>query len=169
MATYIKIASSTVGAGGATSVTFSSIPSTYTDLKLVSSARSTSSGDFILGQLNSITTSYSSVVLEGTGSGTGSYSYTDTGLQIGQTVGSTATANTFANNECYISNYASANYKSASTDTVTEDNAASGTRQKIIANLWSNTAAISSIQIVQKAGQTFAQYSTFTLYGVSNA
>ena len=41
MATYIQIGSTvTVGAGGAANITFSSIPSTYTDLKLVWSARS---------------------------------------------------------------------------------------------------------------------------------
>lgn len=44
MATYIKIGSVEVGAGGASSIDFSSIPATYTDLVLKMSARVSTGG-----------------------------------------------------------------------------------------------------------------------------
>ena len=40
MATFTKIASATVGSGGASSIEFTSIPSTYTDLVIKLSMRS---------------------------------------------------------------------------------------------------------------------------------
>ena len=67
------IAKQTVGAGGATSVTFSNIPQTYTDLKVVCSTReSTDSylGVYFNGDTNSA--NYTSIILRGNGSGAAS-------------------------------------------------------------------------------------------------
>ena len=164
-ATYEPIATRTLTVNAAT-VVFSSIPQTYTDLVLFSSIRSASSGDFVLARLNGVTTGYTAIVVEGTGSGTGSYSYTDAGIHVGSSNDSSYTANSFASNATYFPNYAGSANKSASSDFVTETNAVDGTRQKLSAELWSNTAAITSMTIVQKAGQSFAQNSTFTLYGI---
>ena len=46
--TYELISSVTVGAGGTTSVSFASIPQTYTDLKLVGSARGSRASQYII-------------------------------------------------------------------------------------------------------------------------
>jgi hypothetical protein len=74
------------------------------------------------------------------------------------------TANTFGSGDFYIPNYTSANYKSVSYD-VTEENNATQSYSQLGAGLWSNTAAITSITLT--AVPTFAQYSTFYLYGVA--
>ena len=82
--------------------------------------------------------------------------------------GATATASTFGNGDIYIPNYAGSNYKSASADTVSENNASTG-YDDMTAGLWSNTAAITSIAISSFTSSTIIQYSTFYLYGIKNS
>jgi hypothetical protein len=161
--TFTKIASVTVGAGGSATVTFSSIPSTYTDLVIKSSARNTSGGAGLQVSFNGSTgtTRY----LEGNGASVSSG--TDTQMYAGDTVPSSFTANVFSNNELYILNYTSSNYKSSSSDAVTENNS-STSYIDLYANIWSSTAAITSITLYPNAN-SFAQYSTFTLYGIKNS
>jgi len=161
--TYTLLETITVGAAEAASVTFNSIPQTgYTDLVVKVSTRSaTSNFDYFL-RFNGVTTNYSDRWLYG--NGTAAASITNSGIYIEGNRG-TWTANTFSNTEVYIPNYTSANYKSVSVDTVTENNAADATAL-ITAGLWSNTAAITSIAVFPGAGN-IAQYSTFSLYGVS--
>lgn len=167
MATYIKIASNTVGSGGAASVTFSSIPSTYTDLVLKMSVRCTDNVDYGTMTLNSSSANFSSKKLYGDGSSALSSTRTDNYV-IGFFDQSAATANTFSNIEAYFPNYRSSNYKSFQLDGVTENNSASGAIANMAAYLWSNTAAITAVSFIPASGN-FAQYSTFTLYGISNA
>ena len=166
MATYQLISSVTVGSGGAATMTFSSIPATYTDLLLKISSRNTSGGaDNHRISFNGNTTSYSFRSLEGNGS-TASSINASTRI-IGVINGSSSTASTFSNNEIYIPNYTSSNFKSFSADAVSENNATTAYAQ-LWANLWSNTAAITSIDIDANT-LTFAQYTTAYLYGISNA
>ena len=172
MATYIKIASNTVGAGGVASVTFSSIPSTYTDLVLKMSVRdnTAATGKDYKIEFNGVTTSYNYRRIYGDSAA--AYSDTAATGQSATIDSASATANTFANCEIYIPNYASANYKSWSADTVSENNAsaANSAYANLYAGLWSNTAAINSVAIKPISGTpTIQQYSTFTLYGISNA
>jgi hypothetical protein len=158
-----KIADTTVESP-VTTVTFSSIPSGYTDLKLVVSARTDSAAVYGIGFIrpNGATTNLSNKVLEGTGSGAGSYSETSWRFEPN---GGTSTSSTFGNAEIYIPNYAGSNNKSASADTVQETNATAA-YSYLKAYLWSNTAAITSIDIVTNSGQSWQANSTFTLYGV---
>ena len=169
--TYELIASQTVGVLGATSITFSSIANTWTDLKLVSSTRSTvTSNNFYLGQFNgdSGTSNYRTIILQGDGSSASSISRTsDAGIWAGQSDQSTTTANTFSNNEMYIPNYTSSNYKSISVDSVLENNATT-TYSDLNAGLWLSTAAITQKSLVPSVGN-FAQYSSFYLYGIKNS
>jgi hypothetical protein len=79
--------------------------------------------------------------------------------------GTSYTANTFASNDIYIPNYTSSNYKSAISDTVTENNATLSFAD-LYAGLWRSTSAITSITIGPN-GTGFAQYSTFSLYGIT--
>jgi len=162
--TYKKIASVTVGSGGASSIDFSSVPSTYTDLVIKVSARdTTANGEFYL-RFNSSTTNYSDRWLYGTG--TAASSTTNTKLDF-FLASSGYTANTFGNTEIYVPNYTSSNYKSVSGDSVQENNA-TASYTLLEAGLWSDTAAITSVNLIP-AGGTFAQYSTATLYGIKNS
>ena len=169
--TFELIASSTVGSGGAASIDFTSIPSTFTDLCLIYSARGTGGTLDIVNKINfnSNTSNYSDRFLEGTGSAVSSGSNVWSGSAgfAGEATGSTTTANTFSNVQLYIPNYASSNNKSYSVDSVLENNA-TATRQHLVAGLWSNSAAISSFSIVPNVG-TFAEFTTAYLYGVKNA
>jgi hypothetical protein len=165
--TYTLIGSPiVVGSGGASSAVFSSIPNTFTDLQLLCSTRnSTSATQDLKLTFNGSSSSYNEIYLIGTGSGTGSGSQTY--AQVGITPGSSVTASTFTNTSIYIPNYAGSNYKSISNDDVMENNATLG-YQWLSANLWSNTAAITSITLIPASGN-FVQYSTFYLYGISNS
>jgi hypothetical protein len=165
--TFELIASSTVGSGGVSAITFSSIPSTYTDLCLKVSARADASTVAMIATFNGSTSGYSNKRLYGTGSSVASDSYLTTGIICVLCNDSTYTANTFANGEMYIPNYAGSTYKSASLDGVSENNATTAYAM-LTAGLWSNTAAITSITLTPTSGNV-VQYSTAYLYGVKNA
>ena len=162
--TYTLIASSTVGSGGAATIDFTSIPQTYTDLKIVLSIRSnfTELDTYLL--FNSSSTSFTGKRLYGSGTAAASDS---TSRSYGLINMSSYTASTFANNEIYIPNYTSSNYKSYSVDSVTENNATSA-YAIFVAGLWSNTAAITSITFALSTAN-FVQYSTAHLYGIKNS
>jgi len=164
-----KIATVEVGSAGASSIAFTSIPSGYTDLKLVVSGRADGAFDWhqLYLELNG-STSISVRMLQGSGSAAASYnnSVGECGPIIG---GSTATANTFGSAELYFPNYSSASNKSISVDGVSETN---GTTiyQILSAGLYSSSSAISQITVKPKDAsavyRNFVQYSTATLYGI---
>jgi len=161
-----KIATVEVGAGGAASIDFTGIPGTMTDLMVMMSARSNFAEhrSVPLVQYNGSTTGYTYRRLYGiptiaTGSDTASFQLFD------YITGASATASTFGNGCLYIPNYAGSSYKSSSSDGVAEMNFAYG-GLSLVANLWSNTAAITSIKIYS-ADWSFVQYSTATLYGIT--
>jgi hypothetical protein len=149
----------------ASTITFSSIPQGYTDLKVVVSARTTrtsNSQDWVKISFNGVTTNLSERTLYGDGSTTGSY--TDT-LVYGGTTSDAATANTFGSTEFYIPNYAGNTNKSISVDGVSENNATLVTTT-LTAGLWSSTAAITSITLAPYTGPNFVANTTATLYGI---
>ena len=166
--TMTLIASNTVGSGGAASVTFSSIPQTYTDLKVVVSARTNGAGANsnpwtpLIVTLN-LTTTTSSKQLYGTGSGTGS----DSSVNNIYVADTDNTANTFSNSEIYIPNYTSTNQKSYSANSATENNA-TASLALMAAGLTNLTSAITSVTLAPDTN-SFAQYSTFYLYGIKNS
>jgi hypothetical protein len=165
MATYIQIGSTvTVGAGGAANITFSSIPSTYTDLLVKLSSRTSSASletNVMIG-FNGSTASFTNKYVAGNGSGTFSGSYA---RLSGKSPAATATSSTFGNTEIYIPNYAGSANKSYSSDSVAETNGSSITMQ-LNAGLWSVTSAITSIELTSDGSDNFVQYSTATLYGI---
>ena len=170
--TYELIASSSLANNTTNTVTFSSIPQTYTDLKLVISARSDVTGQQyanIVMQPNGATTNLSDknlFTINGTSAGSGG----DNEMVIGQAATGDQTANVFGNSEAYIPNYTGSNYKSSSMDGVNENNA-TGAAVTMFAGLWQNTAAITSLDIkfLSGSGTNFKQYSTFYLYGIKNS
>ena len=165
--TYSKLASTTVGAGGTSAITFSNIPQNYTNLVVKASVRDTGAVSVGVGYsfsmgFNGTTTNltYRSLYaynVAGPLSGTNTqiYAFSDAAND---------TASTFTNTEFYIPNYTSSSNKSVSVDDIAENNTTyAGLR--IGAGLWSNVTAINSIQLYP-AYANFAQYTTATLYGI---
>lgn len=170
MATFVKIATVTVGAGGAASIEFTSIVGTYTDLAVKYSLR-TDRVDTVSAlrlTFNSSATSYSNRMIEGNGASAASYTGGSTYIDLGYAPAANATASTFNNHEIYLPNYSSANNKSVSIDAVQENNTTTA-YANLIAGLWSNSAAITSIKVVPSTAVNFVQYSTATLYGISKS
>jgi hypothetical protein len=171
--TFVKIASVSVGSGGAANIDFTSIPSTYTDLCIKVSARTNGStaNNWQSGALtfNGSTSGYSGILLAGRGD-LSAVSITSTTSNIEFAFYSSdagTTASTFASNDIYVPNYAGSNNKSVSSDIAEEDNAARALAG-ICAGLWSNSAAINRVTLTSNNG-SFVQYSTATLYGIKNS
>ena len=167
--TYVKIATVTVGGGGASFMDFTSIPSTYTDLCLVASLRSDKPSygfsNYSLS-INGSTSTFTTRYIEGNGASATSGS-TSTGAS-GNINGPASTASTFSNTQFYFPNYTSSANKSYSLDHVTEANATTAW-MNLTAGLWSTTSAITSLTLTEGNSSVFAQYSTATLYGISNS
>ena len=154
--TYVAIATQTLGSATA-SVTFSSIPSTYTDLVLVVNGAA-SAGDNIYLQFNGdTTTNYSGTYIYGDGTSAVSGRNTTTATA---SIGYLSTTQGSA--ICHIMNYANTTtYKTylARWNGLTTLVAAS-------VALWRKTPeAITSIK-VGFASSTFNTGSTFSLYGI---
>ena len=163
--TFKKIQTVTVGSGGAANIEFTSIPQTYTDLKIVYSLRSNDTnangGNFFYFQFNNTGfTGLTGRVIGGNGSTTNS----GTGSLYAFMNPSDFTASTFSNGEFYMPNYTSANNKSYSVESVNENNATAA-NVNLGAGLWSNSAAVTSVKFAPYSG-SFVQYSTATLYGI---
>jgi hypothetical protein len=167
--TYIEIASVTVGSGGASSIDFTSIAGTYTDLIVKGSFRTNrtaSLAENILVQFNGVTSSYSTKYLEGNGSSASSSTGSSSSLLSGYGDTDLNTGSTFGNWEMYIPNYAGSTNKTTSTDSVTENNASTAFAV-LSAGIWAPTGqAITSIKIFPQLGPNFMQHSTAYLYGI---
>lgn len=168
--TYTLITSQTLSAS-ATSVTFSSIPSTYTDLVLKCSTRDTQVGS-MNGTLNftlngNTSTVYSTTYVEGySASAASGRRSSQTAMYVQNLDSSGNTANTFTNIEIYIPSYTAAQNKPFSVSVAAQDNSANST-DSAYAGLFSSTTAISSITI--PATSQFAAGSSFYLYGIKNS
>jgi hypothetical protein len=169
--TYTLISSNVLGSAAA-NVTFSAIPSTYTDLVLRWSGRGTNAAIFhtVFYTYNSSAAGYSDTYLlniAGTPISSSDATPRIYGI-IGYDPASTATANTFGSGELYIPNYNSSTNKPNSSFSAPENNSATSTRFTFVgANLWSNTAAISSLTI--SCTTSFDTGSSFYLYGIKNS
>lgn len=168
MATTCKLIAKNVLSGTATSVAFSDIPATYTDLLVVHSARTDRSSfveDYIKISFNGVTTNRSMRSLYGLGTSGGSGTDTDIYTSIGA---AGSTSSTFGNGFYYIPNYAGSTNKSVSGESVQETNASSAVMY-IVAGLWSSTAAITTVTLTPYYGPNFISGSSFFLYGITKA
>lgn len=166
--TFTLIASSTAGSGGVPNFDFTSIPSTYTDLCLKTSLRSTASGGGGGAAWDNVR-----IRVNGTsGSSRALYTFDNATPESSNFTAeiyywidySGATANTFASADTYITNYASSNSKSFSIDSVTENNSIN-VALSLSAGIWSNSTAINQLTVTPTSGN-FAQFSTAYLYGI---
>ena len=154
--TYTKIASSTLGSA-ASSVTFSSIPATYTDLIIVMNGTATAAADVYLNyNTDSTSSNYSNTYMSGNGSTSGS------GYDPIPAVGLfyTTDSNIIVN----VMNYSNTNtYKNC----ISRSNTAASLVMAR-AMMWRNNSAINQV-IVKHATGNFNTGSTFNLYGIAAA
>jgi hypothetical protein len=163
--TYEPISTQTLGSA-ASSVTFSSIAGTYTDLILVSVPIVTAATTFAVRFNSDTASNYSATFLYGDGTSAGSTRFSSqTEIRISY-VATARTTNT-SNIITQIQNYSNATtFKTL----LSRDNAASDGTGAIV-GLWRATpAAITSITIIPLSGGSIINTgSTFTLYGIKSA
>ena len=160
--TYEKIATTTLGSA-ASSITFSSIAATYTDLRVTFVGASTGGANLRL-QLNTDTgTNYSKTNLYGRGATADSARSTSAGPIYLTDDGITSTPHFYAID---LFSYAGSTYKTFLWEG-SEDNNGSGSVVRGV-GLWRNTAAITSV-ILYDNGNTFNTGTTATLYGILKA
>jgi hypothetical protein len=175
--TYVAISNVTVGGSGTSSINFTSIPSTYTDLQILASIKSNRNdpNEIISVQFNtSGGTAYSLKYIIGNGglvenaTETGQSNFYFSGVASG---GSSLVTSIFGNLSIYIPNYAGSTNKSISIQSVNERNASGNytAYDWLTVGLWANTSAITSISLSSYASNTLVQYSTATLYGIKNS
>jgi len=162
---FESIQTVTVGSGGQSSISFTSIPSTYKHLQLRLMANDNGGGGgnmFI--QFNGDTgNNYAWHYLQGNGSTAGAGAAATTGSFIVGKSGSTASGNGVSVVD--ILDYQNTNkYKTSRSLNGTDYNNASGVLF-YSSGLWQNTAAVSSFTITTTGG-SFTQYSSFALYGI---
>jgi hypothetical protein len=167
---YESIATVTVGSGGASSMTFSSIPSTYQHLQLRGIAKSTinaGASTAIIVQLNgnSTITDYSTHLLDGDGSSASAYGAADDYPQ-GAIANATVNASIFGVAVIDILDYADTNKYKTVRILSGNDNNGSGTIRFGSGGLFSNTNAVTSITLVSGSSGNWSQYSSFALYGI---
>lgn len=164
---FDSIATVTVGAGGSSSITFSSIPSTYKHLQLRYIARSDravslDSMDARFNGATSTSTSYHGLL--GDGASASAYSGTITrDVSLGLLPGSSASSSTFGASVVDILDYSTAN-KNRVTRTLNGQDFNGSGQIRLVSGAWYDTTAIN--QIVLVCGGNFVQYSTFALYGI---
>jgi len=164
-ATYDKIATQTVTGSnllGTTGITFSSIPSTYTDFRLVQNLTLTAAAIGYI-QINGDTgANYSRTSLAGNGSSASS-ARTTSANQIGTDIAhETSTIGTYTAD---FMNYS--NTTTNKTVLIRNNNTAFGTEAQV--GLWRSTSAINSIKLYLDRAEYYVVGSTFTLYGIKAA
>jgi hypothetical protein len=168
---YASIQTVTVGVGGASSITFSSIPSTYTHLQIRSIAQATtvSALEDITFYLNSDTTytNYYSHRLSGNGTSASAAAIQAATYYLypGVISGSTST-NIFGGLVVDILDYANTS-KNKTTRTLSGVDLNGSGQVGLTSGLWMSTAAVTSVTFqIPNALKLINQYSSFALYGV---
>jgi len=168
---YDSIATTTLSSS-ASSVTFSSIPATYTHLQLRYIARSsrTQTQGYIVTRFNGDSgTNYSRHTVEGDGAAAESYAESTVSYgSLYQISAASNTASIFGAGVVDILDYANTNKYKTLRAATGDDKNGSG-RVYLTSGLWRNTAAITSIVFTEYNGFNFEQYSSFALYGIKGA
>jgi hypothetical protein len=164
--TYDKIATTTLGSANV-SITFSSISSAYTDLKLIFVPTSVSSQASPRLRFNSDTgTNYSYTRIRGSGTAADSTRGTSTDTII-IAAGTGVSTTTPAFYEVDLFSYAGSTNKTILSASSNDYNGAGETGR--VVGLWRSTAAISTILITIDGTTTFSTGTSATLYGILKA
>ena len=166
---YESIATTTLGTATA-SITFSSIPSTYTHLQVryIGRDNRASNSDDLMFRFNSdaTTANYNSHRLIGDGSTASADRVTGyAGTLSAFVTGATAGASMFGAGVTDILDYANTSkYKTTRSIGVNDKNGSGFV--SFISGLWMSTSAITNIEIIPLNGTLFNQYTQFALYGI---
>lgn len=168
---YWLISRTTVGSAGASTIEFTSIPSTYKHLQIRAFMRGTYAGTLVsfFCQINGETGSfYSSHHVGGTGSTTYSYAgSTQTYIELNDIAADTNTASTYSNMIMDIFDYADTNKYKTTRGFLGRDFNGSG-QLELNSGLYQKTTAVTSIKFYLGAN-AFKEYSSFALYGIKGA
>lgn len=164
--TYEPIATTTLGSAG--TITFSSIPSTYTDLRLILIGTSITAGDNVRIILNSDTgTTYSYTYMYGNGTSVASAGF---GTQFNMYLNSNNANLSDTIPTTYFVDFFSyadtSNYKTFLSNANMSLNTSGSVCQTV--GLWRSTSAITSIQITNGAA-SYNAGTTATIYGIKAA
>jgi hypothetical protein len=166
---FESIATTIVGSGGTSTITFNTIPSGYKSLQIRALSHSTGGTQpAMIMTFNSTSTNYYWHGLEGNGSGT-PYGYTagslNSGIYIYSTAGSSYNSSIYSAHVIDILDYQNTNKYKTTRSLGGEDANGSG-YLSFNSGLWQSTSAINRIDITLASSLTFAENSHFALYGI---
>jgi len=167
---YESIATVTVGAGGASNVTFSSIPSTYQHLQIRAIGRTadTQTYDNTWVSFNGDTTAsnYNWHNLLGDGGSVSTQAFTSSRVLINAVfTGTAVNSSIFGTFITDILDYANTSKFKTTRSLAGVDTNGAG-RLMLQSSLWQSTSAITSIALTNGSGANFPQHSSFALYGI---
>lgn len=170
---HVLLAETTVGAGGAASVTFSNIPADYQHLQIRGIAKNTESSGVNNAwmRLNSDSaTNYFHHGLYGDGASAASSNAVNSQSQMSLGIWATSNAagatNMFTGNIVDILDYASTSKFKTVRTLFGGDINGSGGYVGLTSGLWRSTSAVTSVTLLNGGSATFTQYTTFALYGI---
>jgi hypothetical protein len=164
--TYEPISTSTLSSG-ASSITFSSIPSTYTDLKVVLVELSSNTATQRVRFNSDTGSNYSTVMLAGNAAGTtasGSNYSSSSGIITDWYAGGSSTSPAIKTLDIF--SYTGGTFKTILINN-NNDHSGSGTSEASV-GMWRSTSAITSITLTRDGG-TYNTGTTATLYGIKAA
>jgi len=164
--TYVALQTQVLSSS-ASSITFTSIPQTYTDLRLVVTLTSATNGSSPAMRFNADSgTNYSNTYISGNGSTASSNRLSNQSLAYLASATGTATGSPmFVTGDIF--SYAGSTYKTYLSTASNVSGAAGGVERDV--GLWRNTAAITSITIILDTSANFAIGTTATIYGIQAA
>ena len=167
------IATTLVGSGGVSSVTFSNIPNTYKHLQircLSQNNRGTYGTSTYLLRINSDSgTNYYNHILSGSGASVSASAYSDTAINPNDQCG-TSTSGFFGVSVIDILDYTNTNknkvFRILGGIDINGTVAGSPGFVSINSALWNNTASITTLTFTPAHGTLWTQNSRFSLYGI---
>lgn len=166
-ATYEPISTTTLSSA-TTSINFTSIPATYTDLRIVWVYQTTTGGSYPIINFNSDAASnYSYITLFGAGSSSGASQYSTNNNTAYLISNVAAPTSKWSMSTIDIFSYAGSTFKTLLNTTVGD--ATSSGNISVGGNLWRSTSAITAIQVKFDSLANMIAGSTATLYGIKAA
>lgn len=159
-----------ITSGAATSVTFSAIPGTFTNLRVSFTGRSATAAtsDPLLTQFNTDTAnnySYNFFVAAGTSAPTAGTSSSVGNILIGVLTGANSGANIAGSGNLLLNSYAQTTFAKTVTCNTGYQTTSTTSTYAGVSGQWNNTAAVTTIKFFLTSGAAFVNGSTFTLYG----
>jgi hypothetical protein len=164
---YESIATVNVGSGGASDITFSSIPSTFTHLQLRVTSISPGEANHYMQFNGDTATNYSWHELYGTGSAAASGNASTVNYIKAGYSGTTTPVSTVID----VLDYANTNKFKTTRGLAGSDSNTGGNNYVLFrSGNWRSTSAINQIYIYPVGtGNSFSQYTKFALYGIKGA